>query len=195
MQKKYLIIALVLFIVGYLGISAVRAQTVEPSPTPTISSISSDYFLKIDGIEGESKDKKHKDEIDILSFQWGESQGGAHQGEGGAGKVNMQDFHFVMKYNRASPKLFLSCASGEHFPKATLVVRRAEKDLQEYLKWTLTDVACSSYQTGGANPEAPLDQFSLNFSKIEVEYKPQKEDGTLGDSVKAGWNLKQNKQL
>lgn len=179
--------------------NAVRAQTpdisptisVEPSPIPTATS---DYFLKIDGIEGESKDEKHKDEIEILSFRWGESQGGAGQGTSSSnGKVNMQDFHFTMKYNKASPKLFLACASGGHFPKATLILRKAGKDDQEYLKWTLSDVMCSSYQTGGTNPEIPTDQFSLNFGKIEVEYKPQKPDGTLDAPVKAGWDLKTNK--
>ena len=203
MQKKYLIIFFVLFIIGYLGIHAVRAQTIdisptisiEPSPIPTNQS---DYFLKIDGIPGESTDEKHKDEIEILSFKWGESQRGATQSSGGAsssGKVNMQDFHFVMKFNKASPKLFLSCASGEHFQKAVLIVRKAGKDDQEYLKWTLSDVVCSSYQTAGSNPQVPNDQFSLNFNKIEVEYKPQKADGTLDSPVKAGWDLKKNKPL
>ncbi len=31
-------------------------------------------FLKIDGIEGASADTRHKNEIDILSYAWGESQ-------------------------------------------------------------------------------------------------------------------------
>ena len=35
-----------------------------------------DMFLKIDGIPGESTDDRHKDEIDILSYAWGESQPG-----------------------------------------------------------------------------------------------------------------------
>ena len=36
-----------------------------------------DYFLKIDGIEGESKDSKHAKEIDLLSWSWGASQTGS----------------------------------------------------------------------------------------------------------------------
>jgi type VI secretion system secreted protein Hcp len=73
-----------------------------------------DYFLKIDGIDGESQDAKHKNEIDLESFSWGATQGGtmAFGGGGGAGKVQMQDFHFVMRVNKASPKLFLACANG-----------------------------------------------------------------------------------
>ena len=33
-----------------------------------------DYFLKIDGIEGESQDSKHKNEIDVQSWNWGAFQ-------------------------------------------------------------------------------------------------------------------------
>ena len=33
-----------------------------------------DYFLKLDGIEGESADSNHKNEIQIMSWSWGASQ-------------------------------------------------------------------------------------------------------------------------
>ena len=156
-----------------------------------------DYFLKIDGIDGESTDSKHKNEIDVLSWSWGETQSGAMAGGGGggAGKVAMQDFHFVMKVNKASPKLLQACACGEHIKKAVLICRKAGKDQQEYLKITLSDLIVSSYQTGGSSGSdiLPTDQISLNYSKIEFEYKEQKADGTLGGAVKGGWNLKENK--
>ena len=158
-----------------------------------------DYFLKIDGIEGESHDSKHKGEIDLQSWSWGESQTGTHSGGGGggAGKVSMQDFHFVMKCNKASPKLMLACATGEHIPKAVLVCRKAGKDQQEFLKVTLTDVLVSSYQTGGSahSDVIPTDQISMNFAKIEKEYKEQKADGSLGGAVKAGYDVKANKKV
>src|SRR5919204_6894167 len=111
-----------------------------------------DYFLKIDGIPGESGDSKHKDEIQLESWSFGESQSGtmAYGGGGGAGKVQMQDFHFVMKVNKASPKLFLACASGEHIKKAELTCRKAGKEQQEYYKVTFSDLLVSSYQTSGS---------------------------------------------
>lgn len=156
-----------------------------------------DYFLKIDGIEGESQDSKHKSEIEIQSFSFGATQTGsfAAGGGGGAGKVNMQDFHFTVPVNKASPKLLLACASGQHIKKAILTVRKAGKEQQEYLKYTFSDILVSSYQTGGGGGDIlPVDQISLNFAKIEQEYKEQKADGTLAGSVKAGWDLKQNKE-
>jgi type VI secretion system secreted protein Hcp len=158
-----------------------------------------DYFLKIKGIEGESKDHKHKDEIDLLSFSWGETQTGTHAGGGGGGggKVSMQDFHFVMKTNKASPKLLLACATGDHIGEATLCCRKAGKDQQEFLKYTFTDLLVSSYQTGGSSSgdEIPMDQISLNYSKVEYEYREQQADGTLMGPVKAGYDLKLMKQI
>lgn len=153
-----------------------------------------DYFLKVDGVDGESQDSKHAKEIDLESWSWGESQSGGHAtgGGGGAGKVSMQDFHFVMKVNKSSPKLLLACATGEHIPKAVLTCRKAGKEQQEFLKITLTDLLVSSFQTGGSGSGdiIPTDQISLNYSKIEYEYKGQKPDGTLDGAVKAGFDLK-----
>ena len=155
-----------------------------------------DVFLKIDSIEGESVDSTHLKQIDILSYNWGETNTGGSGGFSGFGKVNMQDFHFTMHTNKASPKIMLACANGKHFPQAVLSVRKAGQT-EDYMKWKLTDVMCTSYQTGGNGHSdiLPTDQFSLNFAKIEFEYKPQKEDGTFDTPVKAGWDLKANKAI
>jgi type VI secretion system secreted protein Hcp len=157
-----------------------------------------DYFLRIDGIPGESLDSKHKDEIDVQAWSWGEANpapGGPGAGSG-AGKVQVQDFNFVASTSKASPNLLLACASGKHFKGAVLTARKAGKEQAEFLTFSLSDILVSSYQTGGTEGEVvPTDSFSLNFSKIQVEYKQQKPDGSLGASIKAGWDVKQNKQF
>jgi type VI secretion system secreted protein Hcp len=159
-----------------------------------------DLFLKIDGIQGESTDAKHADEIDILSYTWGESQPAvAGSGGGGAvaGRVTMQDFHFAMRVNKASPKLFLACANGARIKNAILTVRRSGANPVEFLKWTLTDVAVASYQTAAAasSGDLPTDQVSLRFTKIETEYTPVKPDGSLGVPIKEGWDLTTNRAV
>jgi type VI secretion system secreted protein Hcp len=157
-----------------------------------------ELFLKIDGIQGESKDAKHANEIDVDAFSWGETNVVSHTGGGGggAGKVAMQDFHFTKRLDKASPVLFLACASGKHFPKAVLSARKAGQGQQDYLVITLSDVAVSSYQVGGAESgEVGVDQTSLAFSRIVFEYRPQKPDGSLAAPVKAGWDLKTNKAI
>ena len=154
-----------------------------------------DYFLKIDGIQGESRDDRHKDEIDIESFSWGETQSGtfAVGGGGGSGKISMQDFHFNMLVNKASPALFLACAQGDHIKNAILTCRKAGRDQQEFLKVTMNDVLVSSFQIGGAGGVVPTDQISLNFAKIEVEYQEQDATGKLVGSIKTWFDLKSMK--
>jgi type VI secretion system secreted protein Hcp len=155
------------------------------------------YFLRVDGIQGESSDDKHKGEIDVLSWSWGETQPTPPgPGGGGAGKVEMSDLTVVAHVSKASPRLLLACASGKHIKSAVLTGRKAGKGQQEFLTFSLTDILVSSYQIGAsASSEPPTDSVSLNFAKIQVEYKEQKADGSLGETVKVGWDRKANKQL
>jgi len=150
-----------------------------------------DYFLKVDGIEGDSGDGKHKAEIEIRSFAW------AASGGCGAGKCRMQDLVMTMEHGKAAPKLLSALASGDHIKSAVLTARKAGGGQQDYLKFTLSDVVVTRFQHGGskANQLPVLDQLGLSFAKFEVEYKEQKSDGTLGGAVKSGWDLKGNKKV
>jgi type VI secretion system secreted protein Hcp len=156
--------------------------------------MAADMFLKVGSIEGETKDSKHKGWIEIDSWSWGETQSGsaARGGGAGVGKVAMSDFSFTKTLDKASPKLLLACAKGEHIPTAEFVARKAGGDQQPYLKMKLTDVLVSSYQTG-ASSELPQESISLNFSKIEWEYLAQDEKGATKSAGKAWWSVKENK--
>jgi type VI secretion system secreted protein Hcp len=156
-----------------------------------------DYFLKIDGIAGESTDAKHKGEIEVLSWSWGETQETAPSPGGGAGtgKVAMTDLHVSANLSKASPPLLLACASGKHIKSAVLTGRKAGKGQAEFLTFSLTDVLVSGYQTGATTAEAPLDSISLNFSKIEVTYKEQTATGSAGPAIRVGWDRKTNKSF
>jgi type VI secretion system secreted protein Hcp len=165
---------------------------------PPSSDMTTDYFLKIEGISGESSDSKHKNEIELEAFSWGETNTGCATSGGGAGagKVQMQDLSFTMTVNKASPRLLLSCASGKHIKQAVLTARKAGKTQQEYLIIKLSDVLVTSYQTGGsAQAEIPFDQVSLGFRKIHMEYRPQKADGSLDTPIQVGWDVVQNKAI
>ena len=158
-----------------------------------------DYFLKIEGVDGESTDDSHKGEIELESFSFGGQNAGSFNsgGGGGTGRVALQDFHFTKKTDKASAKLFTACCTGEHLKKATLTCRKAGKDQQEFLKVELTSAIVSSFQTGGTSGSdiIPMDQVSLNFAKIEYKYKEQKADGSLGGEIIGGWDVTTNKPV
>jgi type VI secretion system secreted protein Hcp len=157
--------------------------------------MATDYLLVIEGIQGESLDSKFKESIEIDSFGWGASHPGSFAfGTGGAtGKVNFQDMQFSIRANKASPNLMLAVATGKHIGKATLRVRKATGDSgqQEYYTVEMTDVLVSSYQSSGhaGDHSIPTEQFSLNFAKIEFQYKPQDAKGTLGAAITAKYDI------
>jgi len=161
--------------------------------------MSGDIFLKLDGIEGESEDSKHKNEIMLETFSWGVSNATSfsHGGGGGVGKVQMQDIHFTKTTDKSSTKLFMACANGEHIKTATLTFRKAGKEQQEYMKIKLSDVMVSSmtFQDHSAGSTLSHESVAIAYSKIEVEYSPQKADGTLGASDTKGWDVKANKKV
>ena len=130
-----------------------------------------DMFLKITGVEGESTDSKHKNEIEILSFSWGiTNTGSVTGGGGGAGKPVVQDFTIVKAMGASSPQLMEKCCRGEHIPSVSVTLASKESK-QEYMKIKLEDCLISSYQTGGGGGGAsvPMDQVSFNFSRVDVQ--------------------------
>jgi type VI secretion system secreted protein Hcp len=158
----------------------------------------SDYFLKIDGITGESQDEKYSGHIEIETFSWGATNtGSAAHGTGqGSGKVHLQDLHITKLACKASPTLFQQCAQGKHIPNAQLIVRKAGGDKPvEYYTIKLKDVLISSFQDGGhgsGGNTIPTEQLSINYSHIEFEYKPQNARGVAEGSVTGKWDVKKN---
>jgi type VI secretion system secreted protein Hcp len=154
----------------------------------------SDFFLKIDGIDGESLDEKHKNEIHINSYGFGAQNTGTGVSAGGTAIGRVQDIHFTKHVDKSSPNLFINCCSGKPIPTVVLTVRKAGEKPQDYMLLTLSDVVISSYEHKGANhEELPTETVSLSFSKIKYEYKPQAADGTLGAVVAKTYDLKANR--
>ncbi|MFN8475077.1 MAG: type VI secretion system tube protein Hcp [Anaerolineae bacterium] len=155
-----------------------------------------DMFLKLTGIDGESQDAKHKDEIEVLSYSFGVTNPGTMQrggSGGGSSKSNVQDFTISKNLDKASPKLFLACASGQHIQNATLTVRKAGEARVEFLMIKLSDVLVSSYQHGVAqSTENAVDHVSFNFAKVEIDYSPQSATGAVSSPVTACWDIREN---
>ena len=158
--------------------------------------MASDIFAKIGTIKGESTDAKHKDEIDVLSWSWGVTQSGtmAYGGGGGAGKANFQDLTFTHHVDKATPLLLKACATGQHIPDATITVRKAGKGQQEYLIIKMTDVLDHERRhERRCEDAATAENVSLQFAKVDLEYKPQKADGSLDVGLHFKYDIKANK--
>src|SRR5213078_1274888 len=145
--------------------------------------MASDIFAKLGDIKGESTDDKHKDQIEILSFSWGVTNsgtiGGGAGGGAGAGKATFHDLSFTHSIDKASPLLLKACATGEHLKEATITHRKAGKGQQEYLIIKMNDVIITGVQHGGGGGQTAAETVNLTFAKVELEYRPQKADGSM----------------
>jgi type VI secretion system Hcp family effector len=157
------------------GESILNETTAQPA--------SHDLFLEIEGIKGESSNSNHK--FDVSSFSFGASQTGAYGSGGGlgAGKVALQDFHFTIDSNGASPELLRAAASGKHIAKAELHIRKSgENSDLNYYKIQFKDLLVSSYSVIGSDETLPMEELSLNFTKIQTERSSVGDDGTVNVS-------------
>ena len=154
-----------------------------------------DMFIQIGDLKGESRDKTHKDKIDVLAWSWGISNSGTFHagGGGGAGKANVQDLSFTKYIDKASPDLMLATCNGKHYPKATLIVRKAGEKPLEYLTITLEEVLVTSLSTGGSGGEDRLtENVTLNFAKVTVDYKEQTPTGVAGATPSMSYDIAEN---
>lgn len=154
-----------------------------------------DMFIKIGDIKGESKDKAHKEKIDVLAWSWGMSNSGsAHSGGGaGSGKVNVQDLSFTKYVDSATPHLMLAACNGKHYDEALLIVRKAGESPVEYIKIKMTEVLITSVTSGGSGGEDRLtENVSLNFAKVHYDYTPQDDKGKGGTAIPMTWDIAAN---
>jgi type VI secretion system secreted protein Hcp len=160
-----------------------------------------DAFLKIDGIPGESTDDKHKDWIEILSYQHSITQpaSATKSSAGGASaeRCKHEDFMIVKHLDKASPKIYENCSSGKHIKEVLVELCRAGGDKLKYMEIKMEEVIIAKVAPDGrAEGEDPLatEQVSFDYGKIKWTYTQQKrKDGSGGGNVTGGWDLTANK--
>jgi type VI secretion system secreted protein Hcp len=159
-----------------------------------------DIFLKIATIDGESTDDKHKGEIEIQSYSWAVSQPATGSKSAGgaqaAQRADFADFTITKKLDKASPKLALACAAGEHIKEVTITLNRAGGDKQKYMEYKMSDVIVSSYvPSGSEGGDVPMESVSFNYAKIVSTYtETDPSTGKPKGNVSSGWDLKLNKK-
>jgi type VI protein secretion system component Hcp len=116
------------------------------------------HFLKIDGIEGESREPGHVGELELESVSWAE-QAAPH--------ARSTDVTFTARLSRASPELFLACASGRRISGAVLTFEDPAAGAGEPRRWRFTDLTVSAYAAAGAEA-GPLDVVTLSAAHVEA---------------------------
>jgi type VI secretion system secreted protein Hcp len=157
-----------------------------------------DMFLKLSDIKGESADDQHKEEIEVLALNWSVSNPGtmAHGGGAGSGKATFSDFQITKRVDKASPALLKMCATQGRLEEGTLAVRKAGRSPQDYLIIKMRDVIITSVSLGGTSGDSSnlTEAVTLQFAKVEFEYKPQRPDGSLDAGIQFTYDINANKE-
>jgi type VI secretion system secreted protein Hcp len=131
-------------------------------------------FLKLDGVQGETKHDTHSGYIEISSFSFGagnRSTGAA--GGAGAGKTSFSSFTITKPVDKTSPLLQAGDLAGAHYKEADVFfARKAGRGQQDYLELKIDDVLISSYKLGGASGDSgrPVETIVLDGSKGEATF-------------------------
>jgi type VI secretion system secreted protein Hcp len=178
--------------VGTLGALLPGFAGEAAGPIPTTPG---DYFLRVDGIPGESLDDRHPDWIELLTFSWGVSSSVnplVPLNGPPASKSIPVDFSFIAFTSRASPKLFLACARGTRINNVLLEVVKAGAERRVYLRVHLQDVRVASFNEAPGDDGLPLDVVRLRYATLTDTYVPQLADGRPGPPVVAGFDFAAN---
>jgi type VI secretion system Hcp family effector len=151
-------------------------------------------FLKLGDVEGEATQKGFEKWIALESFSFGASNQmdpAAASGGMSSGKATLSHFSITKPTDKASLKIFQHCCSGKHFPDARVAICKAGGEQEKYLEYVFDAVGISDINwSGGGGDERPMEAASLAFGKVEIEYKPQEKDGSLGSPIMAFYDVK-----
>jgi type VI secretion system secreted protein Hcp len=157
-----------------------------------------ELLLKLDGIFGDSVVAGHENEIEVLSVSFGVSQTGIREagGRASARRSSLSTINISKFIDKASPKLFLACATGQHIPSGVLTFRQVAAGVPpyEFLTITLTDVLVSSYQVSSGG-DVPTESVSFSYTKIEYKYVPRQPNGQLLPPILVTFDVLKNKEL
>jgi type VI secretion system secreted protein Hcp len=168
----------------------------QPFDTSQAGGPSADIFLAIDGIPGDSSDTRHKNQISIESFAFLAKRPSTRT----TGAVRFSGLRLDKVYDVSSPRLLSAATSGRHLKSATVTFSTSSDPAgTNVLTYKLSDVAVSSYEQGGANPDTkPLgsleEEIGLSPARVQVTEKTFGADGSPGPVVTSNWQVPKSKR-
>ena len=158
------------------------------------------FFLKLEGIEGESQDADHSGEIDVLSFAESISNAGTYDaGTGGnTGKAAYGDLTLMKYMDKSSTTLRQYCGLGTAIDTATISCnKQAGEKKVEYLKITMHNVVLTNVQGSGSGGSSDpiMESLSLNFAGIEYDYTQQSNTGDAMGTTHFGRDIQKNQNI
>ncbi len=156
---------------------------------------STDAFLKIETIKGESMDIRHRGEIEILSWSWGASNP-TSLGTGGlsADKVSYSDLSITKYPDRSSPGLLQALATGQTITHLEMFVRAKGGIPTEFHRFFGDGGMVTGYSLDtDTENNRPRETITLRFALVGVRNIQILPDGTQTALPDFQWDVTQNR--
>jgi type VI secretion system Hcp family effector len=112
----------------------------------------------------------------------------------GAGKIKFNEFTITKRIDKASPVLFKSCASGEHYKKVTLQMRKAGGDPstagKPFLMYSFSTVFTTNIDWSGPGDEGPEESITFVYGKLGIQYTNLQ----TGETSSFEWDQVENRE-
>ncbi len=160
--------------------------------------MASNFYIKFDGVDGESTDENHAGWTEILSWNHGFTQPASPlRGSTGSTieRADHQNLSITKYADCATDALLKACWSGKQFETVKLECLRSDGENQaiSYLVIDLDDVIVSNYNMSGAGGDLPMENLNLAYSKVTYTYvEKAKADGAAGGNKPVSHDLKTN---
>jgi type VI secretion system secreted protein Hcp len=143
-----------------------------------------DMFLKIGDIKGESADKQHPGEIEVLAWSWGVNGPAAGVSKKDGGPACSEPLSVEKFVDSTTPPLATGASLNTTFPAATLTVRKSGDRPIEFVVVKLAGVTVKTLENGGPDGEGYFkEKLTLAYKSAAFTYTPQKADGSAGASM------------
>ncbi|MEP0189860.1 MAG: type VI secretion system tube protein Hcp [Erythrobacter sp.] len=153
-------------------------------------------FLKLDGIEGESTDEGHTNEIKLSSFSFTAFNSSSYNNASktvSKGQANMGDIAFTKEVDKTSVTLFNACAAGKVIKTGIISFQAnvGEDKKIDFLKYELDNVVVNSYSFSASSMAD--ESGSLTYAKIKQTYDQRDENGNSAGQVSGFFDVLLNK--
>lgn len=158
-----------------------------------------DAYLKIEGINGESENDKHRNWIEVSNVLYAINQPRAEtvSTAGGltSGRAELYPINFTKLADIASPVLLQTCAAGKTIPKAVFEFMRADGDGKPipYFKIELENLMIGSITPDSGDGGVISERVQLAYAKIKWNYTRQSIRGGAQGNTSGGWDCSANK--
>jgi len=157
-------------------------------------------YLDYQDVEGNVTAEGYEKHIAVLSCQFG--VGRAISMEAGnlsnreSTRPSISEISLTKLADNSVTSIFKEAVTGSAGKNVTIkFVRTGADKVQEYMSYTLENCLVSSYNISADAENEPVENISLSFSKLMINYNDHDDSNKSGSPQRVGYDLKAAKPL